>query len=87
MEQWDSLRTYLEPREKKLALVQSSYKINTDCLNMHLFTYVTIEIIRKITEVWNDSIWNEGIKSNDEMGINKWVSTAHTSILPLSKIL
>jgi len=60
MEQRDSLRTYLVPGEKELALVQSSYKINTDCLSMYLFnnedkSNVTIETI-KITEVWNDRI-------------------------------
>ena len=38
MEQRDLLRTYLGPEEKKLALVQSSYEINTDCLSMYLFT-------------------------------------------------
>ena len=55
MEQRDSLRTYLIPREKELALVQSSYKINTNCLSIYLFNNedksdVTIETI-KITEV------------------------------------
>ena len=60
MEQRDSLRTYLVPGEKELALVQPSYKINTDCLSMYLFNNedksdVTIETI-KITEVWNDRI-------------------------------
>jgi len=60
MEQRDSLRTYLVPEEKELALVQSSYKINTNCLSMYLFNNenksdVTIETI-KITEVWNDRI-------------------------------
>jgi len=60
MEQRDSLRIYLVPGEKELALVQSSYKINTDCLSMYLCNNedksdVTIETI-KITEVWNDRI-------------------------------
>ena len=38
MGQQDLLRTYLGPVEKKLALVQFSYEINTDCLSMYLFT-------------------------------------------------
>ena len=37
MEQWNLLRTYLGSGEKKLALVQSSYEISTDCLSMYLF--------------------------------------------------
>ena len=42
---------------------------------------VTIKTIRKITEVWNDSIWNEElIRSDNEVGMKKWVSTLHTSI-------
>ena len=32
------IRESLGPEEKKLALVQSSYEINTDCLSMYLFT-------------------------------------------------
>ena len=38
MEQQDLLKTYLRLEEKKLARVQSSYEINTDCLSMYLFT-------------------------------------------------
>jgi len=37
MEQRDLLRTNLEPVSFPLVLVQSSYKINTDCLSMYLF--------------------------------------------------
>ena len=55
MEQRDSLRTYLGLGKKKLALVQSSYEISTDCLGNEDKLDVTIETI-KITEVWNDSI-------------------------------
>jgi len=72
MKQQDSLRTYLGLGEKKMVLVQSNYEISTD---------VTIETT-KITEVWNDSIWNEElIRSDDEVGMKKWVSTACTSII------
>jgi len=60
MEQQDSLRIYLVPGEKELALVQSSYKINTDCLSMYLFNNedkldVTIKTT-KIMKVWNNRI-------------------------------
>jgi len=60
MEQQDSLRIYLVPGEKELALVQSSYKINTDYLSMYLFNNedkldVTIKTT-KIMKVWNNRI-------------------------------
>ena len=60
MEQQDSLRIYLVPGEKELALVQSSYKINTNCLSMYLFNNedkldVTIKTTN-IMEVWNNRI-------------------------------
>ena len=31
--------------------------------------------------MWNNSIWNEGlIRSDDKIGMKKWVSTVYTSI-------